>query len=32
MAFEGARHEDLRDFAPAQYEPAVLKFLETHLK
>lgn len=32
VAFEGASHQDLHDFAPAIYEPAALKFLETYLK
>jgi len=30
--FEGARHEDLLDFAPEQYKKVVLKFLDSNLK
>ncbi|HTL72451.1 MAG TPA: alpha/beta hydrolase [bacterium] len=32
LPFEGARHQDLHDFAPTQYEKAVLEFLDAHLK
>lgn len=32
LPMEGARHEDLHDFAPDQYEKTVLAFLHTYLK
>ncbi|HEY2329799.1 MAG TPA: alpha/beta fold hydrolase [Verrucomicrobiae bacterium] len=32
MAFDGARHEDLFNFAPEQYQKAVLDFLDKNLK
>lgn len=32
LPFAGARHQDLHDFAPTQYEKTVLDFLDTHLK
>ena len=32
LPVDGARHEDLHDFAPQPYEKTVLAFLESHLK
>jgi alpha-beta hydrolase superfamily lysophospholipase len=32
VPFDGARHQDLRDFAPEKYKQVVLDFLDTHLK
>jgi alpha-beta hydrolase superfamily lysophospholipase len=32
LPMTGARHEDLHDFAPDQYEKTVLEFLNTYLK
>ena len=32
VPFEGARHQDLRDFAPDKYKQAVLDFFDTNLK
>jgi alpha-beta hydrolase superfamily lysophospholipase len=32
VPFEGARHQDLLDFAPEQYKKVVLEFLNAHLK
>jgi pimeloyl-ACP methyl ester carboxylesterase len=32
VSFVGARHQDLLDFAPDQYQKIILGFLDTHLK
>lgn len=32
VPFEGARHEDLMEFAPEHYKKVILDFLATHLK
>ena len=32
VPFEGAKHQDLLDFAPGQYQKIILEFLDTHLK
>ena len=32
VPFEGAKHQDLLDFAPAQYKKIILEFLDTNLK
>lgn len=32
VPFEGAKHQDLLDFAPKQYKKVVLEFLDTNLK